>query len=211
MKTFRNTVRPVLLCLLAAFCAACAGLPSQGPAPNLYTLSPKSTYRDDMPLVTRQIALALPVTSRALDTDRIALRVSPHEYRYYKDVRWTGNIPSMVQTLLLESFENSGAAPSVGREASILRADYLVVTDVREFQADDFGQDAPRASVRISFKVLRQPENRILDAKSFSAEVPAKGSGPEGIVGAFDEALGRVFKHGVDWTLRRLAEDAAGR
>ena len=66
------------------------------------------------------------------------MRRTPHEYRYYKDVRWTGNLTAMLQTLLLESFESTGAVTAVGREASILRADYLVLTDIREFQADDF-------------------------------------------------------------------------
>ena len=205
-----NRTRPVLFCLLLTVCAVyagCAGLPKQGPAPNLYSLSPKSTFAPDLPRVTEQIALALPVTSRALDTDRIALRPGPLEYRYYKDVRWTGSLPAMLQTLLLESFENSGAAPAVGREASLLRTDYLLLTDIREFQADDFGPGAPRANVRVAFKIVRQPEARILDAMSFSAEVEA-GSGAQGMVSAFDQALGSVLRQGVEWSIRRIAASA---
>ncbi len=206
MKIFlRLTAAGAILGLL--LCAACAGLPKQGPAPNLFSLTPKSTYPADLPSVSKQIALALPVTSRALDTDRIAMRRTPHEYRYYKDVRWTGNLTAMFQTLLLESFENTGAVTAVGREASILRADYLVLTDIREFQADDYGPDSPRASVRISFKVVRQPEARIIAASSFAAEVPS-GSGADALVLAFDQALGSVLKQGVDWSLRKIAEDA---
>ncbi len=201
----RALLVPAVICLLVA---SCAGLPRQGAAPSLYSLSPKSSYPGDAPLVESQIALALPETSRALDTDRIAMRPSPHEYRYYKDVRWTGNLPVMLQTLLLESFENSGKTPAVGREASVLRADYLLLADIREFQADDFGPQRPRANVRIAFKIVRQPQARILDAASFAAEVPA-GSGVDGVITAFDQALGSVLKQGVDWSVRRIAADAA--
>lgn len=206
--SIRTRVTSTAVLLGLALCAACAGLPKQGPIPSLYALTPKSTFAADLPRVTRQIALALPVTSRALDTDRIATRPSPHEYRYYKDVRWSGNLTAMLQTLLLESFENCGAAAAVGREASILRADYLLLTDIREFQTDDFGPDSPKANVRVSFKIVRQPEARIIDAQIFSAEIHA-GSGAEAVVTAFDQALGSVLKQGVDWSLRRIAADAA--
>ena len=39
----------------------------------------------------------------------------------------------MVQTLLVESFENTGKIVAVARKATDIRADYVLKTDLREF------------------------------------------------------------------------------
>ncbi|EPR44691.1 protein of unknown function DUF330 [Desulfovibrio sp. X2] len=211
LKILARVLAPATALAALLVLAACSGLPGNGPAPDIYTLSPKSTFEAQAPRVDSQLALAMPTTSRALDTDRIALRPEPLEYRYYKGVRWTGHLPAMVQTLLLESFENTGLITAVGRDSSILRADYLLLADIREFQIDDFGPSAPRANVRIVLKLVRQPASRIVDSRSFEAEVPFTRNGMTGIVGGFDQALGKVLKKGVPWALENIAQDAAAR
>ena len=50
-------------------------------------------------------------------------------------VAWTDNAPLMVQTLLIESFESTRSIIAVGREAVGLRPDYVLHTDLREFDA----------------------------------------------------------------------------
>lgn len=204
--------RLLKLALVPALCLAlfACSLPKPSDPPRLFTLSPKSTFEHPEKPLDLQLAIATPLTGRALQTDRIALRPAPLEFRYVKDARWAGAAPDMLQTLLMESFENSKALRAVDRETNIPRSDYLLLVDLREFQADDFGENAPRANVRLTLKLVRQPEARIVASEGFGAEVAATRRGSlHDLVEAFDEALGKVLKRGVTWTIERMAEDDA--
>src|SRR3546814_20608735 len=88
--------------------AGCAQLvPGQGPAPLLYTLTPKSTYGNDAPTVGWQLTLEVPFASAALNTTRIAVQPTPTSFKYYARAGWTDVAPLMVQTLMVESFQTS--------------------------------------------------------------------------------------------------------
>ena len=109
----------------------------------------------------------------------------------------------MVQTLLIESFENTGKIVGVGRQAIGLRSNFNLKTELREFQAEYFdGSDGvPMIHVRINAKVVRQPRQVIVASKTFSARLAAADSDMASIITAFDDALGQVLKDLVHWTL----------
>ena len=122
---------------LASLAAACeAVVPGKGPPPILYRLTPKSTFRADLPKVAWQLVLELPVANAGLNTTRIALYRNPTRLEYYARASWTDRAPNMVLTLMLESFENSERIVAVGRESVGLRSDFLLKTELRD-RADE--------------------------------------------------------------------------
>ncbi|MFN0043561.1 MAG: ABC-type transport auxiliary lipoprotein family protein [Alphaproteobacteria bacterium] len=194
----------------AAFAAlvlsGCVGaLPGSGTPPKLYDLSPKSTFDPNLPKVPWQIIVQEPVAAASIDTNRVAVRQSALSVEYFKGVAWVDRAPRLVQTLIIESFENTGKILSVGREAVGLRADYLVKTELREFEADYTKGARPVAVVRMNVKLVRMPERSIVANETFSMEVEAGGTAIEPIMVAFDDALGKVLKRTVEWTLRAAA------
>ncbi len=177
------------------------GLP-EGPAPDIYTLTPKSTFDNDLPKVKWQLVVDQPTAARGLDTDRIALHPEPTEIKYYAGARWTDRAPDMVQTLMLESFENTGKIVAVGRQTIGLRSDFNLVSDLREFQAEyTKGNDIPSVRVRINVKIVKQPRQQIIASNNFERVVEAKGPSVNDVVLAFDDALGKVLRRVVEWTL----------
>ena len=112
----------------------------------------------------------------------------------------------MVQTLLVESFENSGKILAVSRQAIGLRSDFSLKTELREFQAEYFGDDhtQPKVRIRINAKLIEQPRQRIIAAGNFEHTVRAPRGEIGSIVLAFDQALGKVTKRLVEWTLRAI-------
>jgi cholesterol transport system auxiliary component len=121
----------------------------------------------------------------------------------------------MVQTLLVESFENTGRIVSVGREAIGLRADFVLKTELREFQAeyletgDALSDEVPQVRVRLNAKLVRIPERVIVASESFQdVQMPPANRMGE-VVEAFDRALGEVLKDTVEWALR-TGEAATG-
>ncbi len=189
--------------VLLAGLAACAGiLPGQGPPADIYTLTPKSTFTPGFARVEWQLVVEEPHAMGAIDTTRIALAKSPTRMDYFASVRWSERAPQMVQTLLVESFENSGRIVSVGREAIGLRSDFNLRTDLREFQAEYYDlQAGPRIRVRINAKIVKQPRRTIIASRNFEQVVVADGSSVEAVVAAFDDALGKVLRQTVEWTL----------
>ena len=86
-----------------------------------------------------------------------------------------------------------------------LRADFVLRTELREFQIDlddGAGPSAPPAAVvRLTCRLVAMPRRAIEAVRAFEARVPAAGPAFPAIVGAFDEALGTVLKRVVEWTL----------
>ncbi len=183
-------------------CADLNILPGQRQDPNYYRLTPKSTFDPGLPTVTWQLVVETPVANAGLSQLRIALMRNPVQIEYYARANWTDRVPQMLQTLMLESFDNSGHIISVGRELIGLRADFLLKTEVREFQAEYFHQNPlPHAHVAFASRLVAMPRREIVGNKSFSALIPAKADRMDEIINAFDVALGQVLKELVGWTL----------
>ena len=192
---------PLGIVLMAASLAAC-GLPgADREPPRLFVLSPKSTYDPSLPKVEWQLAIDMPIAEAGLASSRIALRRSALSVEYFARAAWTDTAPSMVQTLLVESFENTGKIVAVGRQSIAVRGDYILVTELREFQAEYNSKPTPEVRVRLNSKLIRMPQ-RVIVANHTVESLQAAGNGSlESVVIAFDEALGKVLKRTVDWCL----------
>ncbi len=179
-------------------------LPGSGEQARVFVLSPKSSFAEDAPEVDWQLLIAPPDAAAGLDTVRIALRQTDIELQYFAGAAWTDTATKMVERLLIESFENSGKIVSVGRQAVGLRANFILVTDLREFQAEYDGKGpgaAPDVRIRLNAKLVKMPQRVIVSSQTVERIVPAPGSDLIGVVRGFDDALGKVMKRLVEWTL----------
>lgn len=172
------------------------------PPPALFRLSPKSTFPDDLPKVDWQLVLETPVADAGLNTARIALTRSSHQIEYYARANWTDRAPAMFQTMMIESFENSDSIVSVGRESLGLRADFVLKSELREFQAVYAGGGPPVVRVGLALKLVEMPRRAIVAASDIDTTAPAEADTLEAVIRAFDEASGRVLKELVTWVIR---------
>jgi len=184
-------------------------LPGEGPPPRLFTLNPKTTFDSDLPDVNWQLIIELPTAPASLDTVRIAVQRTPLELDYYAQAAWTDRVPSMIQTLLISSFENTGKIVSVGRESVGLRADFLLKTDIRNFEVE-YGTEGPSPRVRIVAKLIKMPERTIIADRTCDYKQPAGGDQLEQIVENYNDVLGRCMRRIVEWTLRSGASYKVG-
>jgi cholesterol transport system auxiliary component len=176
-----------------------AGL-TGGPPPDLYVLSPKSTFPPDLPRVSWQLVVEEPSAARGLDTDRIAIAPTDLEVKYFADARWADRAPRMVQSLLIQSFENTQRIVSVGRQQLGLRSDFVLKSELREFQAEK-RPDGTRIRVRLNVKLVRPLEGIILASQTFESTKMSKSDLVSDVVENFDDALGTVLKRSVSWAL----------
>jgi len=146
----------------------------------------------------------VPVAAANLNTGRIAISPSPTSSDYYTKSAWTDRAPLMVQTRIVDSFENSHKIVAVSRETIGLRANYVLQSDLRNFEAMYFYEKdkPPIAHVRIVAKLVRLPDRQIIGVATFARCVRAREDKIPKVVEAFDQALGSVVKRLVAWTLR---------
>jgi len=178
-----------------AILGGCNVIPKVNEPIPLYTLSAVSEFGQSLPKVEWQLVVGTPVASADLDTTRIALTRSPGVVEYFAKGAWADNAPILLQGKLIESFEASNAV-SVGRDAVGLRPDYVLQSDLRDFQAEYSG-DAATAHLRLSAKLVRMPDRRIVANIQTAQKVAAAGNSLPQIVDAFDRAAGQAFEEVV--------------
>lgn len=181
--------------------AACSTL--NPTAPHLYTLTPRANVAAG-PKADWQLLVETPAAAAGIDTPRIALARTPTSLDYFADVSWADRAPNMVQGLIVQTFEDSGRIVSVGRDTVGLRSDYVLKSELRDFQAEYATPGAAmpdRVHVRLSAKLVAMPRRTIEAGETFEASAPVRGRSFTDVIAAFDQALGQVTGELVGWSL----------
>jgi len=180
--------------------AGCSVL--QGPAvPQLYVLRPQ------MPAtmgarVNWRLAVAAPDAVASLDTPRIALTRSATTMDYYANAAWTDRVPLLLLRHLIQAFDSSGRILSVDRDTSGLEADYMLQTEIRDFQARYETPDgAPQIVITIQAKVVRMPQREIVANINVAQQANAASNDMDSIVLAFNQATSAAIAQIVTGTL----------
>ncbi|MBX9946388.1 MAG: ABC-type transport auxiliary lipoprotein family protein [Reyranella sp.] len=195
---------------VAALLGGCQLIDAATEQTDLYTVSPKSTFDPGLPAVFWQLAVEVPAAAASLNTGRIALAMTPTSTDYYAKAAWTDRAPLMVQTRIVDSFENTRKIVAVARESIGLRANYVLQPDLRNFEALYYYGSPPIVRVRVIAKLVRMPDRQIIGVASFERCVRARADKVPKVVEAFDQALGSVIKQLVSWTLRTPPRRPAG-
>jgi cholesterol transport system auxiliary component len=141
------------------------------------------------------VTIAEPIALRIIDTDRIVVRPRPNEVTYLGGAQWADRLPRLVQTRLVQSFENASRLRTVARPGEGLDADVQLVTEIRSFEID--ASSGTTARVEITARLVSR--GRVLQAEIFRASVPASTE-PRAAAAALDRALGQVLVEMVGWT-----------
>lgn len=197
---------------LAPTAAGCSSLIPGTGTPQIYVLMRKTTFPPDLPSISRQLLVDTPLAPAEIDTTRVALTRSPTTIDYFANAAWSDRAPAMVQSLLIESFEQTGKILSVARDSAVLRADYILMPELRRFEARYENDDAPpTVLVRLLVRLIKMPERTIIGDDLAEGRETAARNGMDAIIEAYNEALGSVMKRLVTWTLRRIGQDAGAR
>jgi cholesterol transport system auxiliary component len=186
--------------------AGCASLFVAAPPGNLYRLASVGNFPTDLRHVRAPLLIELPQAPAGIDTDRIALSKSPISLDYYADSVWTDPVPELLKNLLVISFENSEAITAFDRGSIGLRADFILQTEIRHFEAIyETAGGPPRIWVAIIARLVALPQRTIVAQMRFGQRVSAAANNVPAIVTAFNSATDAVLRQVVLWTLNNLA------
>lgn len=152
-----------------------------------------------------ELVIEEPSASGALATERIMIQPGPLQAQYLPGVRWADTAPKMLQTLILRSITQTGALGSVGRRPVGTIADYAVLSELTDFQAET-RPDARGADVvvRISFRIVRERDARVIATRTFEQSARADDTRTGTLVAAFDQATSQLATDAVPWILSQL-------
>jgi cholesterol transport system auxiliary component len=153
-------------------------------------------------LKSRQILVPEPTAVKMLDSEQVVVRVSQSELQYLSNSRWGDRLPRLVQSKLVQAFENSGRVGGVGKPGQGLAIDYQIVTDIRSFEVTTSG--TRMANVEISAKILNDRNGSVKAQSVFKATSPVRGTENSAFVEALDRAFAKVGGDIVDWSLKSM-------
>jgi cholesterol transport system auxiliary component len=182
-----------LLCLSLLGCALAGSRP-----PTTYDLVAPRSFSASAKPAPYQLLVYEPTSSSALDTSRLMVRPKADQVSYYKGIAWSDRLPRLVQTKMIETFQNSGAVKAV----SNTYGQYALASELRAFQIDvTTGRAA--AEVDIFAKLIQLNTGKVIATKGFNARVPARSDAPEDAFAALNQAFTQVVQDITTWIAAR--------
>lgn len=183
-----------LICLSLLGCALAGG----SRAPSTYDLVAPRSFAASAKPAPWQLMVYEPTATNALDTSRLMVRPKADQVSYYKGIAWSDRLPRLVQTRMIETFQNSGAVKAVSPSSG----QYALQTELRAFNIDVTSGRAA-AEIDMFAKLVNTSTGRVVATKSFSARVPAKTDAPGDAIAALNQAFTELLQDTTTWVATR--------
>ena len=141
------------------------------------------------------LIVADPASLLMFETRKILVRPGGNEDPTFAGAEWSDSTPKLVQTKIIQSFENAGLA--VARSSENVTADNQLFLDLRKFQLS--ASATPSAEVEFGAKVV-SANGRLLGTRVFECNSAPKSVNAAGTVDALSEAFGKCATQLVQWT-----------
>lgn len=187
-RSRRAPLRALVLAMAGLALAACGS--SRAPETFDLTVPPRAKISSPG---GRQIVVAEPVALQTFESDRILVKSGDGSVSYLPGVQWSDRLPRLLQSRLVQTFENDGRA--VGRSGNGVAADLVLHSDIRFFGISL--AEGSQAVVEISAKMVDGNSGRIVAARVFRGAAPA---------GALD---GRIAAQALDGATVPVLQDMA--
>jgi cholesterol transport system auxiliary component len=194
---------------LASLCVGCGSLLKTDLPPNTsYVLVPAAPSSASVTRSDADLAIGRPDLAPGLDTDRIAV-VKGRQLDYYRGAQWGGRTVEVIQTLLVDSFQDQQLFRSVTAEQSRVASEYVLDVSVRDFQAEYASEgQAPTAHVTILGRLVRVVDRQLVETFSATAQSRAIDNRMGAVSAAFETAAHKVVLELAQKTASAVAADA---
>lgn len=202
-------MRSVAVCLTLLACAGCGSfLETKLPVSSSYVLAPAPAGSTGIARSDADLSIGRPDLAPGLDSERIAV-LKGRQLDYYRAAQWGGRTTEVVQTLLVDSFQDQQLFRSVTPEQSRVASDYVLDVSVRDFQAEyAIEGTAPTARVTILCRLIRVTDRQLVDSYAATAQSRASDNRMTAVAAAFEEAAHKVVLELAQKTAAAIAGDA---
>ncbi len=168
----------------------------------------------------KQISVSDPSALLSYNSDRILTQADGGQLAPLGNAKWADSLSKLVQSRIVQSFENTGSLNQVSRPLEAGAPEYQLATEIRKFQIVP-GPELT-AEVRISAKII-SADGHIVAARIFDGSAPVKPADKStaamaldkimslipwtaataeeaGAAKALDEAFGKILLSLIPWT-----------
>jgi ABC-type uncharacterized transport system auxiliary subunit len=140
-----------------------------------------------------------------LDSDHIVLVQSDHKMSYYVASRWPADLPSVVESLAVDTLRSTGAWTTVQDSGSAFASDYLLQIVIRRFEADySVAGGAPEVHVVLDCTVGRRAGREIIGSFIAEGSSGAAANRLGDVVGAFEAAANQALAEIAQQTSQKV-------
>jgi cholesterol transport system auxiliary component len=174
---------------LAVSLAGCSGLFHSNARPEqVYYLRATPGPKGAAPIAT-SVRFNRPTAGPGLETTQIVLVQSDRRMSFFTAARWPSAPANMVEMLAVEKLRESGSWQSVADSSSPFPSDYVLLVNVRHFEADyTSGNAAPDAHVVLDCIIGKREGREVVASFLAEGSVSATANKLSAVVAAFEAA-----------------------
>jgi cholesterol transport system auxiliary component len=201
-------MRRALVAVAALACGGCGSLlETKLPTSTNYVLAPVPAASSGVARSEADLSIGRPDLAPGLDTERIAV-LKGRQLDYYRGAQWGGRMTEVVQTLLVDSFQDQQLFRSVTAEQSRVASEYVLDVSVRDFQAEYASDNtAPNVHVTILGRLIRVTDRQLIDTFTATAQSRASDNRLGAVTAAFETAAHKVVLELAQKTAAGIAAD----
>lgn len=143
-----------------------------------------------------QLVVPEPAAIQPFESERIVVRDAGGTFSVLGGGQWSDRLPRLVQTKLIQAFENSSRGRAVSRPGDGVTPDNQLTTEIRTFLLD---ARTGEAVVEISAKLVEIKSGRVLNARVFTARTPVGSAKIAEVAPALDRSASTVFVDIIRW------------
>ncbi|MGE3228346.1 MAG: MlaD family protein [Hyphomicrobium sp.] len=178
--------------------------------PGIYTLTARTSDGGCSGGTHPQLVVPEPAAPMAFNSDKVVIVGDPPDDNPFDKAQFTDNVPAVVQSKIIESFENSGCFAAVTRPLDNLEPSDQLQAEIRKFAIEL--KPEPVADVEIAIKVV-SAGGKIVGSRVFDQRAQLAALDAPSAVAALDTAFGKLLSDAVPWaaSLPIAAKDDAAK
>src|ERR1700729_3057726 len=166
----------------------------------IYDLSIPPDFASPKKPLGQQLVMPTPTAILLLTTQRFLLEPNK-DLPGFADAQWADSIPAMLQTKLIQSFENYDVAHAPLRSTDTPGTNPQLLVDVRSFQINT--DTELTAEIGFSARILNK-DGQVIASRLFQQRKKLDKPDPASAVAAFDDAFGSIAIDLITWTADTL-------
>lgn len=171
--------------------AGCSGFKSSEPAVQTYLLHPVSPAKlaTAAPAADATLTVLLPSAVPGLEGDRIALIQGGQRIDWYRNARWSGELPLVIQNQIIDALRAGGRFATVESEDAPFAATYLLEVEIRHFEADYTAGGLPVVRVELTGTMGKRQDRNVTLSYTATGQASADADRLQSVTSAFQTAL----------------------
>ena len=168
----------------------------------VYYLSALPASTEGVKPLDKPVTVADPSALLTYDSERVLAQQDGNELAPLGNAKWADTLTKLVQSRIVQSFENTGSLNEVTRPSEAGTPELQLATEIRKFQIANTPERT--AEVQISAKIIGA-DGHIAAARVFDGSSPVKTAEEADAAKALNEAFGKVLSNLIPWTADGIA------